>query len=264
MNKKKILILLIILFLFLIIFYFYKDQKVAVLGYHSFYKDKVELKEDNPEFINDISSFEKQMKYLHDHNYKSLTLDEFYKWKKGEIKVPRKSVLITIDDGNLSNYMYAFPILKKYNMNAVVFYVGAYAKEYGVEEGTIYDIMSLDLIKKAKEEYPNIEFESHSYDMHDRGVLNKTKEELDNDIKEMNKQGNFEYFAYPFGVYSEDMKEVLKENNYKLAFGFGYDKNGKNSYKKASKKDDDYLISRLNISNYVSYSKFLLRLYIPY
>ena len=264
MNKKKILILLIILFLFLIIFYFYKDQKVAVLGYHSFYKDKVELKEDNPEFINDISSFEKQMKYLHDHNYKSLTLDEFYKWKKGEIKVPRKSVLITIDDGNLSNYMYAFPILKKYNMNAVVFYVGAYAKEYGVEEGNIYDIMSLDLIKKAKKEYPNIEFQSHSYDMHDSGVLNKTKEELNNDLKEMNKQGKFEYFAYPFGVYSEDMKEVLKENNYKLAFGFGYDKNGKNSYKKASKKDDDYLISRLNISNYVSYGKFLLRLYIPY
>lgn len=264
MNKKKILILLIILFLFLIIFYFYKDQKVAVLGYHSFYKDKVELKEDNPEFINDISSFEKQMKYLHDHNYKSLTLDEFYKWKKGEIKVPRKSVLITIDDGNLSNYMYAFPILKKYNMNAVVFYVGAYAKEYGVEEGTIYDIMSLELIDKCKEEYPNIEFESHSYALHDSGVSNHSKEELINDTKEMNKQGNFEYFAYPFGLYSEDMKEVLKENNYKLAFGFGYDKNGKNSYKKASKKDDDYLISRLNISNYVSYSKFLLRLYIPY
>ena len=32
----------------------------------------------------------------------------------------------------------------------------------------------------------------------------------------------------------------------------------------SSKKDDDYLISRLNISNYVSYSKFLLRLFIPY
>ena len=80
----------------------------------------------------------------------------------------------------------------------------------------------------------------------------------------MNKQGNFEFFAYPFGVYSEDMKEVLINNNYKLAFGFGYDKEGKNSYKKATKKDDDYLISRLNISNNVSFSKFLLRLYLPY
>ena len=264
MNKKKIFVfLVIILSLFLIIGYFYKDQKIAVLGYHSFYKDKSELKEES-EFINDINSFEKQMKYLHDHNYKTLTLDEFYKWKKGELKVPRKSVLITIDDGNLSNYMYAFDILKKYDLNAVVFYVGSYAKEYGVEEGTIYDIMSLDLIDKCKEEYPNIEFQSHSYDLHASGVSNHSKEELINDTKEMNKQSNFEYFAYPFGVYSEDMKEVLINNNYKLAFGFGYSKDGKNAYKKATKKDDDYLISRLNISNNVNFIKFILRLYLPY
>ena len=176
MNKKKIFIfLVIILSLFLIIGYFYKDQKIAILGYHSFYKDKSELKEES-EFINDINSFEKQMKYLHDHNYKTLTLDEFYRWKKGELKVPRKSVLITFDDGYLSNYMYAFDILKKYNMNGVVFFVGAYAKEYGVEEGTIYDVMSLDLINKSKEEYPNIEFQSHSYDLHASGVTNKSKE----------------------------------------------------------------------------------------
>lgn len=263
MKKKLIIISIIIIVLLFVLFFIYKDQKIAILGYHSFYKDKSELKEES-EFINDINSFEKQVKYLHDHNYKTLTLDEFYKWKKGELKVPRKSVLITIDDGNLSNYMYAFDILKKYDMNAVVFYVGAYAKEYGVEEGTIYDVMSLDLINKCKEEYPNIEFQSHSYDLHASGVTNKSKEELDKDTKEMNKQGNFEYFAYPFGVYSEDMKEVLINNNYKLAFGFGYDKEGKNSYKKATKKDDDYLISRLNISNNVSFSKFLLRLYLPY
>ena len=39
-----------------------------------------------------------------------------------------------------------------------------YAKNLGVDEGTIYDIMSLDLIEKCKKEYPNIEFYSHSYD----------------------------------------------------------------------------------------------------
>ena len=263
--KKKILIFLVILFLFLIIIYFYKDQKVAILGYHSFYKDKSELKEENPEFINDINSFEKQMKYLHDHNYKTLTLDEFYKWKKGELKIPRKSVLITIDDGNLSNYMYAFDILKKYDMNAVVFYVGAYANDLGAEEGTIYDYMSLGLIERCKKEYPNIEFESHSYNLHAKGVNAYTKEELYNDTKEMNKIDNYEYFAYPFGISSEEMKEVLKDNNYKLAFGFGYDKDNKvNSYKKATKKEDDYLVSRLNISNNVSFIKFILRLYLPY
>lgn len=258
MSKKKI-ILSIVVILLLIIVYFYKDLKIAVLGYHSFYKYQSELKEES-EFINDINVFEEEMKYLHDHNYKTLTLDEFYKWKKGEIKVPRKSVLITFDDGYLSNYMYAFDVLKKYNLNAVVFYVGKKAEE-GKDEGTIYDYMSLKLIERCKEEYPNIEFASHSYNLHENGVLNIDKEELDNDTKQMNSIFKFEYFAYPYGMYSDDMINVLKDNNYKLAFGFGYKDN---SFKKASKTDDDYLIPRLNISNNMSLSKFILRLYLPY
>ncbi len=36
----------------------------------------------------------------------------FISGKKGEIEVPFNSVLVTFDDGLLSNYEYAFPILK--------------------------------------------------------------------------------------------------------------------------------------------------------
>ena len=260
--KKKILIIisLIILTLILVLFCLYHEQRIPVLGYHSFYKYKSELKEDNPEFINDIETFEKQMKFLKKHNYKTLTMDEFYCWKKGKCKEPRKSVLITIDDGNLSNYMYAFDILKKYDFNATVFYVGSYAEKYGKEEGNIYDIMSLDLIKKAKKEYPNIEFYSHSYDLHAKGVTEYTNEEIIEDVKNMNKLGNFKYYAYPFGVYDDRMIKALKDNGYKMAFGFGPGK----EYRKARKSDDDFKVARLNISNYVSMSKFILRLVIPY
>lgn len=264
MKRRYIVLIISLVLLLTSLFFLYREQKVAILGYHAFYKDKSELREDNPEFINDIANFEKQMKYLKKHNYKTLTMDEFYDWKNGKIKLPRKSVLITIDDGSLSNYLYAFDILKKYDINATVFYIGINAEIYGVSEGTIYDFMSLDLIEKCKKEYPNIKFESHSYDLHLSGVKDIPKEELENDTKNMNRLGKFKYFAYPFGVNSEDMIEVLKENGYKMAFGFGYDKDGNNSYRKATREDDNYLISRINISNYVSYPKFILRLIMPY
>ena len=39
-----------------------------------------------------------------------ITTEEFYKWKTGEIELPYKSVLITFDDGFLSNYEYAFKL----------------------------------------------------------------------------------------------------------------------------------------------------------
>lgn len=260
MKKKNLLIISALLTILIVLIALYHEQRVPILGYHAFYKDKSELKEDNPEFINDIKNFEKQMKYLRDHNYKTLTLDEFYDWKKGKIDIPRKSVLVTIDDGSLSNYMYAFPILKKYNINAVVFYIGKVSKDNGVDKGTIYDTMSLELIEKCKKEYPNIEFESHSYNLHGKASTLFTKEEKEKDVKEMSKLGEYKYYAFPFGVYDEDMIKILKDNNYKMAFSFGYD----DGYRKARKSDDDYHVARLNISNYVSFSKFLLRLYMPY
>lgn len=260
MKKKIIIILLSLIIAFIIYVLIYNRQTIPVLGYHSFYKSKSELKEKNPEFINNIKEFEKQIKYLKKHNYKSLSLDEFYCWKKGKCNFKEKSIVITIDDGNLSNYMYAFPILKKYNMKASVFYVGLYAEKYGVEKGNIYDIMSLKLIKKCKKEYPNIKFYSHSYNMHGKDVTNFTLKEIKEDINNMKKQGNFKYYAHPFGVYDERIIKVLKDNNYKLAFGFGPGKD----YRKARKTDDDYKVSRLNISNYVSMTKFIIRLVAPY
>ena len=257
MKKNKVIIILSV-FLFLVIicaFILYHEQKVPVLGYHFFYKYKGELRDKNDEFINDINEFEKQMKYLKKHNYKTLTLDEFYCWKKGKCKVPRNSVLITIDDGNLSNYMYAFDVLKKYDFNAVVFFVSSQA-ENGVEKGSIYDCMSLKLIEKAKKEYPNIEFMPHSYNMHAKPVTDYSLDEIKNDLKNIKRIGDFKYYAYPFGVYDDRMIKELKNNNYKMAFGFGPRKD----YRKARRVDDDYKVPRLNISSKVSYLKFKLRL----
>lgn len=260
--KKKILIIIGLLFLIgiIVLACLYSEQKVTILGYHSFYKDKKELTDGKTDVINDIAKFEEQIKYLSDHNYKSLTMDEFYCWKKNKCKQPRKSVLITMDDGYLSNYMYAFPVLKKYNMKATVFFVGSSSKNYGVSKGTIYDYMSLDLIKKCKKEYPNIEFHSHSYGLHGKPVYEWSDEELSNDIKNMKTIDNFEYYAYPFGVYDDRMIKLLKDNKYKLAFGFGPGK----EHRKARRSDNDYVVPRLNISDSMSMTKFKLRLIIPF
>lgn len=260
--KKKILNILILLFVIFVvlIIMFYREQKITILGYHSFYKYKSELKENNPEYINNVKDFEEQMRYLKKHNYKTLTLDEFYCWKKNKCKFPRKSVVITMDDGNLSNYMYAFPILKKYGFNASVFFVGFNSEKFGKEKGTIYDIMSLKLIERCKKEYPNIKFYSHSYNLHGKTSTEFSYEELSADIKNMKKIGNFKYYAYPFGVYDDRIIKLLKQNDYKMAFGFGPNR----EFRKARKSDDDYKVARLNISNYVSMNKFILRLKSPY
>ena len=191
-------------------------------------------------------------------------MDEFHKWKKGELNHSFKSVLITFDDGKLSNYKYAFPILKKYNMNATVFLAGAYI-ENGKDmwENKLTDYMSKDLILKCKEEYPNIEFHSHSYNLHDHGLVDKKrKEELNEDLKTFKKRINdTKFYAYPFGAKNKKMEEALKENNYEIAFLFGPTKK---EYRKATREDRNYEVPRLNFSYNTPLWKFKLRLLMPF
>lgn len=170
MKKVIISILLILFFVgIIIILFLYKDQKVAVLGYHGFASSGEN--QENNQMLMDTKKFEEQLKYLKDNGYKTLTLEEFYAWKNEGYKIPRKSVLITMDDGYLSNYYYAFPLLKKYDMNATVFVVGSYISNNSIEwRGKSNDFMSLEQIEKCKTEYPNIEFASHSYKLHSSGA----------------------------------------------------------------------------------------------
>ena len=109
--KKKTILKLLLLFLILIligvnIFIYVKDdQEVAILGYHGILPEKMNV--SNSEFIINMEDFEKQLQYLQKHNYKTLTLEEFYCWKMKKCKKPHKAVLITFDDGYKNNYDYA-------------------------------------------------------------------------------------------------------------------------------------------------------------
>ncbi len=257
--KKTIMIIsgivVIAIILMVLIMFVFQEPKIAVLGYHAFATTQAkqnELKEDNLSM--DIGYFEEQLKYLQDHHYKTVTLEEFYRYLQGEEKLPRKSVLITMDDGYMSNYDLAFPLLQKYQMNAVVFVIG------GNVESSYEGYMDFDTIKKAQSEYPNITFASHSYALHEQGAIDRGIEYIREDFKKMENVLETKYFAYPYGNYNEEAIQVLKENGYQLAFGFGPGK----EHRKATKQEDNYKIPRLNISNDMPFWKFKLRLQLPF
>ncbi|HEA47483.1 MAG TPA: hypothetical protein ENH97_03660 [bacterium] len=71
--------------------------------------------------------FDNQMKYLARKNYQTLFLDELINSLK-ERKEKRK-VALTFDDGYLDNWVYAYPILKKYNLKATIFVITSRIKE---------------------------------------------------------------------------------------------------------------------------------------
>lgn len=70
----------------------------------------------------DPTNFEAQLRWLKQHHYQSLTTQDFARHLNGEAAPPR-SVLITFDDGYLDNWVYAYPLLRKYGFKATVFLV---------------------------------------------------------------------------------------------------------------------------------------------
>lgn len=240
-----------------------KNQKVPVICFHNIGCEE-EVRQLNKErriWTIKKNKFEIQMKILKKLGYKTLTLEEFYNWKKNKITISRKSILITFDDGRLNVYKYAVPILKKYNLNATIFIIGNKVENNFCninKENQLTDYMTKEIIEICKKNYNNIEFANHSYDLHSRGnIENRNYYELIEDIQKSEEiLETSKYFAYPYGHYTQEMIQVLKENKYKLAFTFG-------DSKKCKKEDNDFLIPRIDVSNQKT-CIFILKIILPF
>jgi peptidoglycan/xylan/chitin deacetylase (PgdA/CDA1 family) len=89
-------------------------QTIPILSYHSFSwktSDKMTIRKED---------FEAQMNYLKVNGYKVVPLSRVLNLFNGK-ELPKKSVVITIDDGWGSTYRIAYPVLRKYGYPFTLF-----------------------------------------------------------------------------------------------------------------------------------------------
>lgn len=67
--------------------------------------------------------FEAHLKAMNRAGYRGVGLDEAVSYLREGRPLPKKSVLITFDDGFLDNYVYAWPLLREHGHKGVVFAV---------------------------------------------------------------------------------------------------------------------------------------------
>ncbi|MEZ4840440.1 MAG: polysaccharide deacetylase family protein [Flavobacteriaceae bacterium] len=65
--------------------------------------------------------FEDQLKWLKKTGYKTLNFQEVYDFVINEKAIPKNAVFLTFDDGYLDNYVFAYPLLKKYGFKGTIF-----------------------------------------------------------------------------------------------------------------------------------------------
>lgn len=101
---------------------FYHKGKVHILMYHRVLKDDDEaILSMQPGMYVTESVFKNQMMFLTRH-YQVISLLELLElWKNGEYSKDERYCIVTFDDGWLDNYLYAYPILKKYKIPATIF-----------------------------------------------------------------------------------------------------------------------------------------------
>lgn len=205
-----------------------KAEKIPVFTFHRVVSDK--LKKERfmkDEWVHSAKVFDEQMKYLYDNGYQTISLDELYCWYKGNCEFPKKTVVITFDDGNADDFYIVMPILRKYNFKSTTFIVGnrTYDKETKPYIENKRTFITKEMIRKTKKIYPKMDYQSHTYNMHavdpngKERVLNYTREQIRDDFKN-NEAFKFDYLAYPYGIYNEEIIEQLEESEYKLAFIF--------------------------------------------
>lgn len=250
MKKRKLPILIFFFILSIFIAYlillaivkYHKNEfQVPVLMYHDVILD--EYYNNKPDTIS-LTTFKKQLDYLKENNYKTLTLDEFYRWKEGKLTIPKKSVLLTFDDGFYSFHYLVEPLLNEYNMHAICFIIGEFTgKTTPQYEPLKYGTIGIDQIYNHT---ANVEYGSHSFGLHKmidskKKVEVSTKEELNEDLLKINKIYSFEYMSYPFNTDTDEEIKVLKKHGYKLAF--------RGESEKTTKNANNYQIPRIGIDN---------------
>lgn len=181
---------------------------LPVLMYHFFYdKTKGETAKDGNWL--DVSIFEQHLEYLEENNFYFPTWDQVADYVEGKTYLPKKSVVLTVDDGDESFFTTALPVLEKHNVKMTEFLVTSWNGWY-------------------KDDYPskNVSYQSHSNDMHKAGangkgaMVNWSYNDVLKDLitsREVLGEQCIAY-CYPFGHYNDTAKKAVKDSGFRVAF----------------------------------------------
>ena len=211
------MIILAIIILILMILYLKFKNYVPILMYHRIAKitgDRNSLPAEK---------FEEQLRYLAENNFTTITPDMLYNYYVNRVPLPKKSVLLTFDDGYADNYTKALPLLLKYKMTAVVFPIGNWIgkpnhwENFGKKETTTMTLAQLKAWQKS-----DMQIEVHT--LNHPFLNNCSQSKLDDEL--FNSKKLFEnllakpmnYLCYPYGCFNQKVIDTAKRAGYKMAF----------------------------------------------
>lgn len=230
-----------------------KSSTVSILGYHDF-RDRG----GSPMMIA-APKFREQMEAIRESKIPVVSLSQVMEWKKGRANIPQECIVITMDDGWVGVYTYAFPVLKEMGFPFTVYLYKKYVNIGGRS-------MTWDQIREMMQH--GCEIGSHSVS---HEALTRKDGRSDEDYKawlltEMEESRTFleqnlpgtkiTSFAYPFGNHNDDIANLALQVGYENAVTVN---NAKVAFDTPDAKLGRYIIHGDNDSNFKLATSFRSR-----
>ncbi|MDC0198334.1 polysaccharide deacetylase family protein [Candidatus Thioglobus sp.] len=216
------------------------ETDCVVLVYHRFSDEGPKSTSTSPEV------FKEHLSYLQENEFTVLPLKIVVKKLQSKEKLPKNCVSLTADDGFLSIYKEAFPLLTEYQFPMSIF-VSTNAIDKNYE--------SMMTWSQLREMAPLVDVFNHT--VNHSHLVNLLQENLENEIyfaqdrisKELGVKDK--YLAYPYGEYDDETYSFLGLNGY---IGFGQQSG-------VASQDSDFLnIPRFSMSGqYAKMESFILK-----
>jgi len=184
--------------------------RVPILTYHSV---------DNSGSVLSMSpkKFRSQMQILQNKQFNIISLGRFVNCIRNHHPIPKKTAIITFDDGFKNFSQKAYPILQEFRFSATVFIVPGYIGKSSQWNATlkgipVLDVLGWDEIKKMAES--GIDFGAHSMTHKNlsRLPLEDARQEILSSklILQKNLGREIIVFSYPYGILNREIKAIVR------------------------------------------------------
>lgn len=209
------------------------DDGISVLMYHYVYDEGKPPAKMDANYISN-TKLEAELKWLSDNDYYYPSFAELRAYLEGMHSLPKKSVVLTFDDGEQGFLDYGTPLLNEYHVPATSYVIGS-------------DPNFTEKVSTYMSEY--VSFQSHTYDLHRDGNTNKGKggkiwdldqASLEQDCNQAIAQlHDAQSLAYPYGDCPDFAPAALQDCGYLCAFTVQNDQ--------VRKGDDPYKLPRVRM-----------------
>ncbi|MBM3204582.1 hypothetical protein FJZ48_01215 [Candidatus Uhrbacteria bacterium] len=187
--------------------------RVPVLMYHHIRPMRSRFTSAERVYTVTPESFEKQMRDLVEAGYQAITPDDLSRaLQKGQGSLPKKPILITLDDGFTNQYEYAFPILKELGLTATFFIVSeAHDLQGSMDEHMIQELDEAGMVIGAHTKHHVFLTQEPAKDRWEE--IEGSKKDLETLLGHP-----VTSFAYPYGSWSPTIVGEVEKAGYDLGF----------------------------------------------